>query len=243
MRSKITLSSSNGFVDIPVNYNYLIQSAIYRNLSKELASFLHDHGYVINNRKFTLFVFSRLQGYYEYLSKQRKIRFFNPIQLKISSPISRFTNDIAQMILNEGLYLNNELLKIDSIEVSSSEIKGNKIIVESLSPVVAYSTLTKGVGKKYTLYFQPNEKDFQRIVIENLQKKAQIIYGNDTAFEETVLIATGTYKKGITKYKDTIITGYSGKYILEGDKRLLQTAIDAGLGSKNSMGYGFIESI
>ena len=243
MRFKLTMTSNKGFVDLPVNYNYFVQSAIYRNLSDELATFLHDKGYIINNRKFTLFVFSRLQGRYEYLPKLRKIRFYDPIQLMISSPISQFAHDIAQILLNDGLVLNNELLKIESMEVSSPEIKENRVIVESLSPVVANSTLLRVDGKKYTLYFQPTEKDFQRIVIENLHKKAQIIFGNETKFEETILKTTGKYKKEVTKYKDTIITGYSGKFILEGDKNLLQTAIDAGIGSKNSMGYGYINLI
>jgi len=47
----------------------------------------------------------------------------------------------------------------------------------------------------------------------------------------------------IVYYKDFLIKGYSGKYKIRGDKRLLELALDAGVGSKNSQGFGCIEQI
>ncbi|MDN5332516.1 MAG: CRISPR-associated endoribonuclease Cas6 [Tepidanaerobacteraceae bacterium] len=42
-------------------------------------------------------------------------------------------------------------------------------------------------------------------------------------------------------YKDVIIKGWMGVYILKGDPVLLKIAYDAGLGSKNSQGFGCFE--
>ena len=47
----------------------------------------------------------------------------------------------------------------------------------------------------------------------------------------------------ITRYKDTIIKGWLGEYYLNGDPELLRVALDAGLGAKNSQGYGCCELV
>ncbi len=47
----------------------------------------------------------------------------------------------------------------------------------------------------------------------------------------------------IINYKDTIIKGYTGKLRLSGPKELLQLAVDGGIGSKNSQGFGCVEVI
>jgi len=48
-------------------------------------------------------------------------------------------------------------------------------------------------------------------------------------------------KLHILEYKGGIIKGYSGMMELSGPPQLLQVAIDAGLGSKNSQGCGCLE--
>jgi CRISPR-associated endoribonuclease Cas6 len=45
----------------------------------------------------------------------------------------------------------------------------------------------------------------------------------------------------VTYYKKTVIKGWMGDYELSGDPALLQIALDAGLGAKNSQGYGCCE--
>lgn len=40
------------------------------------------------------------------------------------------------------------------------------------------------------------------------------------------------------KYKDTIIKGWVGAYFLAGDPDLLKLALTAGVGAKNSQGFG-----
>jgi len=38
-----------------------------------------------------------------------------------------------------------------------------------------------------------------------------------------------------------LIKGWKGRYILEGDPQLIRFGYDAGLGSRNSQGYGIFE--
>ncbi|KGP75443.1 hypothetical protein JT05_10495 [Desulfosporosinus sp. Tol-M] len=47
----------------------------------------------------------------------------------------------------------------------------------------------------------------------------------------------------ILEYKGGIIKGYSGMMLLSGPPPLLQIALDAGLGSKNSQGCGCSEVV
>ncbi|MBO8165035.1 MAG: CRISPR-associated endoribonuclease Cas6 [Brevibacillus sp.] len=240
MRFKLTLQSENGTIELPAHYNHMIQAAIYRNLSPEFAAFLHDQGYVIGKRRFPLFVFSRMFGSYTYDSSQKVLRFQNPVHLYISSPVSQFVHDMAQIFLRDGIQLGKQRLHVTEVETSSLTVQQDEITVQTMSPAVAYSTLLRPDGRKYTLYFHPKSSDFKRIVCENLVRKAKLIYGESVEFSPLLIQEVASYKKSVAFYKSTVIEAYSGKFLLQGDRRLLQTAIDVGLGSKNSMGFGMV---
>lgn len=45
------------------------------------------------------------------------------------------------------------------------------------------------------------------------------------------------------KYKGFIVKSYSGRLFLEGPRSLLQMAVAAGLGSKNSQGFGCVKIV
>ncbi|MFY9273013.1 MAG: CRISPR-associated endoribonuclease Cas6, partial [Thermacetogeniaceae bacterium] len=47
----------------------------------------------------------------------------------------------------------------------------------------------------------------------------------------------------IIYYRDFVIKGWLGIYEIEGDPRLLKLAYSAGLGAKNSQGFGMIDVI
>ncbi|GAX90694.1 CRISPR-associated endoribonuclease Cas6 [Effusibacillus lacus] len=241
MRFKITLEAVNDFVSLPLQHNEFIQAAIYSSLSPDFAAFLHDKGYRIDNRRFTLFAFSRIMGTYQILRERKQIHFSNPIQLVVSSPVQEFIRDMAQLLLKDGFRIGSQYLRVTGMEIQEPKVEQEEIVVHTLSPVVAYSTLLRPDGNKYTLYFEPGESDFRRIVTDNLLRKGRLIYGEEVDFHGVQVEPVGHYKRHIVMYKDSAIKGYSGKFRLKGDRRLLQTAIDAGLGSKNAMGFGLVE--
>ncbi|OPX04213.1 CRISPR-associated endoribonuclease Cas6 [Geobacillus proteiniphilus] len=238
----ITLQSDVPW-EIPVNYNHLLQAAIYRHLSPEFADFLHNQGYIVDRRRFTLFSFSRLMGPHDYIPASKMLVFQNKVQLILSSPIERFIREITQVLLMEGIRIGSHCLRVTSIQTEIFKVDRSVIEIETLSPVVAYSTLLRPDGRKYTKYFYPGEKDFQRIISDNLVRKAKLIYGANLAFAPVSINSIGDFRKQIVLYKNTIIEAYNGRFILEGDSRLLQAAVDAGLGGKNSCGFGCIRPI
>lgn len=244
MRYKLSMTAKDGgSIELPLQHNHLVQATIYRNLSNEYADFLHNEGYVVDKRRFTLFTFSRLLGNYEVNRSKQTIRFKDIIHLYISSPVKQFVHDIAQVFLKEGIRIGHSQLQINSIEMVNPIIEATKMRFESLSPIVAYSTLIRPDGKKYTLYFHPGQSDFERIIIENLKRKAKLIHGEDIVLNPVDFSIIGSTKKHIVKYKNTIIEAYSGRFLLEGDTRLLQMALDTGIGSKGAMGFGMVKEL
>jgi len=53
----------------------------------------------------------------------------------------------------------------------------------------------------------------------------------------------GKNRLHVLTYKGTLIKGYSGRFVLEGDQNLIELALSSGLGSKNSQGFGYIKLI
>lgn len=83
------------------------------------------------------------------------------------------------MFQNEDLFLGQNNLKVEEIQILNSAVEDDEIIVETLSGIVAYSTLYKTDKSKFTYYFMPQERDFNRIVSENLVKKYNAFYNTD----------------------------------------------------------------
>ena len=99
--------------------------------------------------------------------------------------------------------------------------------------------MTKYDGSKYTCYFAPGEPEFEELTWRNLARKYQILTQSDPPDTPAFSIEVkGNPKLSILKYKGTVIKGYICFLKLSGPQPLLQVAIDAGLGAKNSQGFG-----
>ena len=249
--------------EIPIHYNYWLQSTIYHVMEGEIANLVHDQGFDGAGRTFRFFTFSKLLGHYE-LSKNKKfIRFPDGANWIISSPLNDILGSIVGGMLKQPtIRLGGINAEITGVQVSHPKIESEKIRVQTLSPVVAYSTLFRGDGSKYTVYLQPGEPEFRRIVAENLEKKLEGLKAwnlNSSGDSEKTSLPIGNAadnfynhvkfkirmlnqaKLNILEYKGGVIKGYSGMMEISGSSHLLQVAVDAGLGSKNSQGCGCLE--
>jgi len=228
---------------LPINYNYFLQSAIYQSIDEDLAEFLHSRGFMAENRSFKAFSFSRLRGKYKLDQPNNRIVFYDSLRFIICSPINEFCESLVNKLLTRGtIKVGNELLEIEKIMAQKPTVNNTQILVNTLSPVVAYSTFLRPEGGKYTCYFGPDEPDYNRLISENLKKKYQAIYNQSVSGDVTVN-SLGLQKLTVASYKGTVIKGYSGKLRLRGPQALLQLAVDYGLGSKNSQGFGCLKLI
>ncbi|MCX8153611.1 MAG: CRISPR-associated endoribonuclease Cas6 [Candidatus Bathyarchaeota archaeon] len=226
---------------MPTDYNYLIQATIYSNVSRELAEFLHDKGFLFGKRRFKLFTFSRLKGRCRFNKESKKFIFEGDLTLHISSPIEKFIEDLATSIVKKGfIVLDDQALKVvDLAFPAKPDLKNCQI--RMLSPLTVYSTLMAPDGKKKTYYFSPYEKEFSVLVDSNLKKKHFLLSSKN--IKSNIKIEPLEVKEVVTLYKGTVIKGWMGRFLLSGPKSLLMTAYEAGLGAKNSQGFGMFEVV
>lgn len=227
-----------------MHYNYIIQGLIYNSLNDDIAVFLHEKGFRNEKRSFKLFSFSRLQGDFILDKEKGKIKFKEPISLTISSPFKEFCSSLATGLLtNESVRIGNNQAEVIETIMENEIIKDNEIKIQTLSPIVVYSTFLRPDGRKYTCYFQPGEADYDELLSNNLKKKYKAFYKKDPPTGDVKIQALNQSKLSIINYKGIVIKGYSGRFILSGPVPLLQMAVDGGLGSKNSQGFGCIQVI
>lgn len=237
---------SDHHIDLPMDDNHLVQSWIYHSISDQLSSFLHDQGFIVNGRSFKLFCFSRLIGNFE-VNRERNRRIYQKeIQVVISSPLRYFMEEMANsLLLSPQVRLGSNLLTIDRIEGCEETVVSDAITVQTLSPVTMYSTMLRMDGRKYTVYFEPRDSEYSVMMTENLKKKYQAV--SQMPLPEVLknavvhIEAVGQGRMHVLRYKGFIIKGYMGVLKLTGPQALLQTALDCGLGGKNSQGFGCIE--
>lgn len=251
MRIKIKFSPVNSIFKIPVNYNYLVQSFIYKNISNKLSDFLHNKGYTDGKRSFKMFTFSRLQGKCHYDGESKSLIFKDNFDLWVSSPESDFLESYASELLkNPEIRLGENQIYINSIEVSITPPFEEEILIKMISPVTVYRTLPDMEGNKTTYYLHPKEAKFSELIYKNLKKKYRAFYKSEPPhvdFEiepervsDRSLKIIYYEKKGAEKF---LIKGWLGVYKIKSHPEILKLAWDAGIGSKNPQGFGMFEIV
>lgn len=244
MHLYINMNTEDPAVEIPIQYNHLVQSAIYASLPEETANWLHNEGFMSGKRSFRLFAFSRLIGNYIINKNSGTISFPEGARLIVSSPDNHFLQGLVNGLLTKSSFrVGDCLFDVTGVECEGQVVNDDFITVRSLSPIVVYSTLLKPEGGKYTCYFQPGEAEFAKHIINNLRKKYEAFFQQPAPDGEFQVRPLDRPRLHITSYKNTVIKGYSCRLRLKGPRELLQMALDAGLGSKNSQGYGCVERI
>jgi CRISPR-associated endoribonuclease Cas6 len=146
-------------------------------------------------------------------------------------------------ILERGDYIRDSIDVMKPVRFTNSSIK-----VRAITPIEVHSTIVKPDGKKLTYYYSPFEKEFNNLINENSKKKWKSLFRKDceynisiyphfrgSGYERIVYFGTGDNK--------TIIKGWKGYFEVSGKIEILQFIYDAGLGSRNSQGFGMVEVV
>ncbi|MFY9257549.1 MAG: CRISPR-associated endoribonuclease Cas6 [Dethiobacteria bacterium] len=230
-------------VELPVHYSHLVQGMIYHGMENPLLrSYLHEHGFQLEKRRFKLFTFSRLMGQEVHFNQAKKRLILTPpLQLVVCSPIPFILQELGTGFLRQGrVRIGPARLTVKEMTTAQPRVETDRIGIRMLSPMAVYSTLPTADGRKYTYYFSPFEPKFSKLTGDNLLKKHLLIHGGpplSEVFSIRPLQVTEQDHK-VTRYKNFIVKGWMGTYELLGDPALLQIALTAGLGAKNSQGYG-----
>ena len=233
MQLILTLET-NGITDIPVNYNYYVQSAIFALLATadaEYSANLHDTAYG-GKAKFKFFTFDKLRGKCHFYEK--KLFFESDIRLEIRSISPRFMQILTDAVMKTGqLRIGKHTLKIKNAECKNDQITNSVVKIRTLTPIIA-KAITED---RKTIYYPPDDVRFNRCVREAFERKFDACCGEFPSSSVDILLQD-VPSKCVTQVKDIWITAYNGIFQLCGEPAHLQFLHDVGLGVKTSQGFG-----
>ena len=249
MRLRISLRTEDGSLQVPVQYNHLLQGLIYANLDDAFSSWLHETGHAYGMRRFRLFTFSRLFGKRE--SRNGRVRFDGPVHFYLSSVDAEVLGSFAEHLLTKPtIRLGNTKCRVSEVGVEPEpEIDPKKpVIVKALSPITAYSTLFTPTGSKKTYFYAPQEREWGESLVSNVARKAKALDWSTDVDEDL----EGAYVKPhkvsktdqqILSFKGFWIKGWTGLYEVKLPEPYFRLAYDAGFGAKNAQGFGMVDVI
>jgi len=246
MRLRISLRTESGSLRVPVQYNHLLQGVIYNNLDRALSEWLHEEGHAYGARRFKLFTFSRLFGNRE--AQNGHIRFGGGAYFYLASVDTEVLGSLAEHLLTKPtVRLGNVRCRVTEVAVEPQpELDPAKpIIVKTLSPITAYSTLQTHDGKKKTYYYAPQEKEWSKSLVSNIARKAKALDWATDVDEDLKEAYVKPRKVGktdqqILNFKGFWIKGWTGLYEVNLPEPYFRLAYDAGFGSKNAQGFGMV---
>ena len=228
-------------ISLPLNYNHIVQSIIYRSIGTmpDYADFLHNEGYSLEKRQYKMFQFSQLSG--DYYIQNKQIIFKSYIVFEIRSPEPLLIRLLGESFWNNGIYFGKTLCTDIHMELYDYTIEVEELYIQMKTPITVYST---DYEKGKTYYYNPDEEEFYRQINDNFYRKYEAYYGVDPISTLKIQkLDKDLPKKFVTKYQGSYITGWYGKYLISGKRKYLDFLYQAGLGSKNSQGFGMFEII
>lgn len=226
---------------LPINYNHILQSVIYRAISivPDFGNFVHDCGYNRGGRQYKMFQFGQLNGSYQI--KARKIIFDSQVSFEVRSPEPLLIRLMADSFHYYGITFGKTLYRDVELELFDYTVEESELVIRMKSPVTVYAT-DPVTGKTY--YYDPDEAEFYGRLNDNFYRKYQAYYGIapykplDISKNEGVKI-----RKIVTRYQNSYVTAWFVQLNLAGERRYLDFLYQTGLGAKNSQGFGMFEIV
>lgn len=230
---------------LPLNYQQMLQGFIYRIMQdREFASFLHERGYEYGKRTFKLFTFSRLTGKAQIDRRTKTICFRDTVRWQVSSVLPEFIQEFGRsLLLSPELEWHGQKLSVEELRYKQEEHYPSCCEIVMLSPVTVHSTYETYDGRKLTRYFDPDAPDFAQLIHDNLRRKYVAYYGSEPESKRFTIrpVRVRARDKVVTQFKNIIITGWNGRYMLEAPAELIRFAHAVGIGSRNSQGFGMFK--
>ena len=255
MRFKLTLQvDKKAFGNVlPLSYQYELSAFIYRAIAqadKEYSLWLHENGFQLLGRSFKLFTFSNLLiPQYKIDKEQGRIRIESDrIEWVVSFLPETSTEKFAFGLFSEQIFQIGDKkstvqFRIEQIELVPDPVFNSSMMFCTMSPVCI--TL-KEADSRYPTYLSPDAPEAQSVLLNNLLNKYHTFYGKpfeeapDFSFEvvsqpkpKLISIKTGTPET-------SNIRGFMFDFRMKAPVELMKIMYDAGLGEKNSIGFGMV---
>jgi CRISPR-associated endoribonuclease Cas6 len=258
MRIRIEVQSALGKFILPQGYNPYVQGLVNACIPEDIKWSGIATG--TEEAHFKLFTFSQL--YAKSVERidvaprenadgearvQYQLVFSSPVWFYLSSPSPEFIEALSPRLEKaHDLHLERNL--VQSVRVGAARVPAlpthgvTTWRIRTISPITAYQSESKDSNS--ARYFAPEDPLFSKIILDNavrkyyawIQEKAPSDGFAITCLDHTPHLA-------IVNFKDTPVRGYTGRFQLTGDAKLLSFLYESGLGGKNSHGFGMFDIV
>jgi CRISPR-associated endoribonuclease Cas6 len=260
MRFQVTLGHTSPKKFLPIDYQYFIGAWIYKvigNGDSAFAHFLHHFGYSDGNKTFKLFCYSPLSFSNYILNRDKNLFEIKDEYIKLK--VAFHLPDVAEKFIiglfnNQQAYIGNRNFGLD-LKVLQVERMPN----ETLSEVMHYRLLSPAVfsisdeNMKYARYASPDDLDYHTMVINHLNQKLKVAFGNMKYHDGLTVNSFEINKEKEIKSKlmrvkpdkteETRVRGFRYFFNLNASEEIHRMILNCGFGEKNASGFGWVERI
>ena len=237
---QIHLTFQGNRIRLPIATGETIQGLIYRALREDTSysNAVHNKVSPTGDRIYKMFHFSELEG--KYVVEEKNLIYLSTVELEIRSADDYLIQLLFRYFTkNKEIQLGNNTVEVVGLQLMSHSVFSHSAVIRTLSPITVYITESHG----HTGYYSPMDPEFYTMIYTNSKRKWQSVYGSEAPFDFRISPCSGDglYRKRATRFKDTYITAWHGKFLIEGSPEILNFLYNVGLGSKNSQGFGMFE--
>jgi CRISPR-associated endoribonuclease Cas6 len=169
----------------------------------------------------------------------------SPVWFYLSSPSPEFIEALVPR-LEQAHDLHLERNLVQSVRVVAAypvSIPTHGLVtwrIRTISPITVYQSEIKDSNSAH--YFAPDDPLFAKLVLDNAVRK-YYAWTQEKAPSDGFSISCldHTPHLAVISFKDTPVHGYTGRFQLTGDAKLLSFLYESGLGGKNSHGFGMFD--
>lgn len=235
---------------LPINYNHILMGLCYRlleDVSPEVAADLHRRGQALSQeRPFKFFTFSQLRGGPGTTKAEGRRLHFSTDRLRwhFDSPLGKLSAYFADaLITSTRLNIGGMAATVERVSTRHApDFSEGYLPCVALSPVVA----SVYDPQRNHRYLNPGDLDFWKILTTNAMRKYEAYYGEEPAgalrfAPKWEYIAGRRTSKMIAMKGREVVRGHLVPFDMEGPPELLHLLYHAGVGSRNSQGFGMVE--
>jgi CRISPR-associated endoribonuclease Cas6 len=255
MRLKITFQHDQGIL-LPWDYQYAVQQWVYKILEaadRDLATHLHDIGYVYEGKSFKLFNFGPWTCFPYKPNGNKGIWFNNPnsslsVSFLLPEQLSTFVSGLFKDQSHTFYFKGKISIPISTVQI---ELLPEPTFVNGL---VRYQLVTGArisVHKPdhaHAQYIGPEHEDYDYYFVQNLVNKhrSSLLYKGEADKEYTISMQVfepiKTQKINVPKDGKVIeMKGYKFGFELNAPAEIHRTLYYAGAGEECSLGMGWVE--
>ena len=233
MRSLIHLITDDDAV-IPINYQHALSSALYafiKDANLDLSSSLH------HSKSFKFFNFSNIRfprpaikGPEVHLKKGTHVKF------NFSSPASDILEATITGMLSKGkMEILGAEFTIKEIEILETPSFSTNATFSTLSPI--HIDIVRENGERWDLV--PTDPEWRQRIEENSRKKYSQYFGKEYRGPFEITDISRMKKKRINVGGQWWVSAHA-EFTISAEPEMLRFLWDAGIGSKNSQGFGCV---